>query len=359
MSSERLRVVALAYQGFGNLGDEAILGGIEAILADTAVDVVTVCGGNRAPIAAFPHARRIVSRRLWPTPSSVLAIARARAVVVAGGGLLHDHWALVIPRYFAWTLLARLLRKRVIWVGVGVGPLHRRLFRGLAAVTLRLSKLVLVRDRASEATVYRIGGRVDGVIPDPALFLPVPPPGPGKDLAVVVRPPLNPDCAQTDRLRDALAGLIAEVASGGRRAAVLTFAGLRDREFATSVVEAARDRGAVDTTMEELAPDPALGLRRLAASEAVVTVRLHGMLLAAVAGRPFVVVGYDDKISAVAAELDAADLVVPLELADTATLLGALARAEEPGTRKRVEARVEVLRARRIEIAARLVGAVA
>ena len=353
------RLVALAFQGFGNLGDEAILAGIEAILADTPLDVVAVCGGNRAPIAAFPHARRIVSRRLWPTPGGVLAIARARALVVAGGGLLHDHWALVIPRYLAWTLLARLLRKRVIWVGVGVGPLHRRLFRGLASVTLRLSKLVLVRDRASEAMVRRIGGRVDGVIPDPALFLSAPPSEPGEGLAVVVRPLLSSDCAQADRLRDALAGLIAEAASRGRQTVVLTFAGPRDTEFATAVVDSARDKGAVDTTMKELAPDPVLGLRCLAAAEAVVSVRLHGMLLAAVAGRPFVVIGYDDKIAAVAAELDAADLVVPLGLADTATLLGALAHAEEPATRKRVAARVKALRARRAEIAARLVGAVA
>ena len=357
-STKRSRVVALAYQGFGNLGDEAILAGIEAIVADTAIEVVAVCGGNRAPIAAFPNARRIVSRRLWPTPSGVLALARARALIVAGGGLLHDHWALVIPRYLTWTLLARLLRKRVIWVGVGVGPLRRGPFRSLAAFTLRRSKLVLVRDSASEALVRRIGGRVDGVIPDPALFLPAPPSERGEGLAVVVRRPLDPDAAQADRLRDALAGLIAGSASQGRSSVVLTFAGPRDTEFATAVVDSARAMGAVDTTIEELAPDPELALRSLAATEAVVTVRLHGMLLAAVVGRPFAVVGYDEKIAAVAAELDAADLVVPLGLADSATLLAALARAEAPEARKRVAARVEAMQVTRVEIAARLVGAV-
>jgi polysaccharide pyruvyl transferase CsaB len=345
--------VAVGYQGFGNLGDEAILAGIEVLLAPTPIRVVCVLGGDRAAIPAFPTARRIVSRRLLPGPRSIGAVARSRLILVSGGGLLNDHYAPVVPRYLAWACLARLLGKRVVWVGVGVGPLRRRVFRWLAGLALRVSNMVLVRDESSASLARAIGGRVDGVMPDPALFLD-PPAGilPEDRLAVVVRAPTRERSSLTQQLGDALAGLIAR---DPRPATVYTFAGERDRDFARSVVDAAVRLGAARTSYEALGPDPYTGLSRLAAASAVVSVRLHGMLLAAIAGRPVVAVGYDDKVFSLAAELGAASCVVPLAEVTADRLAATLAVAESDPERERVAAHVSALRVRRAEVAATLV----
>lgn len=352
MKAKSWPAVAVGYQGFGNLGDEAILAGMEVLLAQTPVRVVCVLGGNRAPIPAFPLAQRIVGRRLLPGPRSIRAIARSRVVLVSGGGLLNDHYAPVVPRYLAWACLGRLMGKRVVWVGVGVGPLRHRVFRWLAGLALRVSNTVLVRDESSAALALAIGGRVDGVMPDPALFLDPPAATlPGDRLAVVVRAPTRERSSLADQLSEALAGLIA---ADRRPATVYTFAGERDGAFASAIVDTAAKLGAVRTSFEALSADPYAGLCRLAGASAVVSVRLHGMLLAAIAGRPFVAVGYDDKVFSVAAELDATSCVVPLAEVTADRLAATLAVAESDVERQRVAARVSVLRARGAEIAASL-----
>jgi polysaccharide pyruvyl transferase CsaB len=354
LTPRRTRVVALGYQGFGNLGDEAILGGIEELLRHAAVDVATLVGGP-APIAAFPSAGRIVSRRLLPSPRSLRALASSDSVLMTGGGLLHDHFPIVLPRYLAWTLAARLLRCRVVWVGVGVGPLRRRVSRWLAGLILRLSHGVFVRDQASATLVRAIGARVDGVMPDPALFLPPPdsspePPGP-PELAVVVRAPIVNGSAE-DQLHLVLVELLTGAAAAGRQASILTFAGERDRAFATRVATEVGRGGLPRPTIEELLPDHRAGLARIARAGLIVTVRLHGMILAAVAGRPFVAVAYDQKVRGVAIELDAADQVVGLESLTTAALDAAIERAGDGAARLRIGTRLTELRDRRASLSA-------
>src|SRR5690606_4645669 len=126
-----VRAVAVGYQGFGNLGDEAILAGIEELLGGTGIVVSHVVSGP-GPVSAFPAARRVPTRRMRPTLQALRALRRAQLLLISGGGLLNDHWATVVPTYLAWVVLGRLLGLRVAWLGVGVGPLRRRWSRLLA-----------------------------------------------------------------------------------------------------------------------------------------------------------------------------------------------------------------------------------
>jgi polysaccharide pyruvyl transferase WcaK-like protein len=354
-----IRIVTLGYQGFGNLGDEAILAGIEQLLAGTGIEVSAVVGGTRAPIVAFPAARRVASDRSWPTREAIAILRRADALVLAGGGLLHDHWAAVVPRYLAWTLLARLLGRPVVWLGVGVGPFRRRWLRRVAGLTLRLSRLVLVRDLASATVAMAGGGRVDGVIPDPALHLEPPPAAAREGLVVVVRAPIRAEPAVAQRLLDALAGVIVEAAAGGVEASIVTFAGPRDQPFADALAARVATRGQAAPAIEALGPDPLVGLARLGRAEAIVTVRLHGLLLAAIAGTPCAAVVYDDKIRDVAAELGLAEATVPLSELTAASLGAALGRARDRGFRAALAGRLDELRSTREATARRVLDALA
>jgi polysaccharide pyruvyl transferase WcaK-like protein len=227
-------------------------------------------------------------------------------------------------------------------------PLRRRISRALAGLTLRLSNGVLVRDEGSAQLARAIRGRVDGVIPDPALLLTAPDRAATDELAIVVRPPIAGSGSDEDEER-VLVQALADCADSERPTRILTFAGDRDRAFANAIADAVAQRGRPRPQIEELAPVPRAGLDRLARCGVVVSIRLHGMILAAVAGRPFVAIAYDAKVRGVADELNAADLVVEPRSLAAGTLQAALERAVEPTTQRRIALRMTEIRQRRAQ----------
>jgi polysaccharide pyruvyl transferase CsaB len=345
----RIPAVALGYQGFGNVGDEAILGGVERILAGTSLELTAVIGGDRAPIPAAPTAERVLSHRLLPTPSAIRALRRARVLLLAGGGLIHDHWPIVVIRYLAWSLLARMLRRRVVWLGVGVGPLRRRWARAAAWATVRLAHLVTVRDPGSLELVQRIApGTVVEIVPDPAFFLEPPSPRRRAGLALIVREPVPRDRALRRRAWAALAGFAAAWQGGGDAVTVLCME--RDLAVARGVARLI-ERAGRQAQARALPIDPAQAAAELATFEAAVSMRLHGLILCALAGTPCVPIGYDPKVAGTATLLGIGELVAPLRELEAADVARRLAVAVHPETRERVRACLETLAAQRSAVA--------
>ncbi|MGQ0608109.1 MAG: polysaccharide pyruvyl transferase family protein [Chloroflexota bacterium] len=351
-----LRIATVGFQGFENIGDEAILTGIEAAFGSTELMVTTVFSGPRPEgISAFPAARRVVSWRHLPGPSAVRILRRCDLLILAGGGIFNDHWTAVIPRYLAWVLAARLAGARVAWVGVGVGPIRRGWLRWLARLAARASTLVLVRDRSS-AELLGSPQRV-GVIPDPSLFNPPPASSrQGTELGIIVRAPTSTDANRRNELVEALATAAAAAVNRGVHPVILTMAGEADRAFADAVAHALGrdDRG--DVHREHLGPTPAAALHRLAGFSGLIAVRLHGLLLGALAGVPTVPIAYDDKVRVAADRLGLGDLVVPLAGVQAADLLDRLDAAASDERRAAVRARVEALRAEGDGLAAALMA---
>lgn len=345
---------ALGYQGFGNLGDEAILTGIEAILDQSGLTIdALVCGPRPDAVVGFLRARRLPSPRLLPTWSAIRALRSSRGLVLAGGGLLHDHWPTVIPRYVAWILLARLLRRRVVWIGVGVGPIRRRTHRFLARFACRLAALALVRDSTSAALLGGERRRVR-VIPDPALFNPPPPPVASDSdpaLAIIVRAPVPADGDRAPHLAATLVEVAEAAFARGWRPTFMTMAGDADRDFTTRLLAVAAERG-VSAEMRSLGPTPRAAVTTLAACRGVVTVRLHGLLLAAVAGVPAVAVAYDAKVNAAARQLGLGDLVVDLASLTTDDIMSRLELAGEPARRVKLAAEIDRVRSQLPDVAA-------
>lgn len=303
MSGTRpLRAAIVGFHGFGNLGDEAILLGMEELLAPLAIEVRWIFGGSRlASSPAFPHATRLRPPRLLPGPAAIRTLYRADVLILGGGGLFHDHWPAVVPRYLAWVAAARLARSRVVWLGVGVGPIRRAAWRWMTRVAAGLSILALVRDAASA----RLLGSRALVMPDPALFL-APPVATGASdgLGIIVRPPISEDAAARKRVEDA----IELVATAGRAAGLgpilLLMAPSVDVQFAAAL------GSRLNAPVETLEGDPRRALERLAAFEATASVRLHGLLLSALAGVPCLPIAYDAKVTEAAARLGLADVVI-------------------------------------------------
>ncbi|MGH2444601.1 MAG: polysaccharide pyruvyl transferase family protein [Candidatus Limnocylindria bacterium] len=341
-----IRVATVGFQGFGNLGDEAILTGIEALLARPGVHVTTVFSGPQPDtIAAFPSARRIVEPRHLPGLRALRALRRVDLLVLAGGGLFNDHWTGVVPRYAAWVLAARLTGARVAWVGVGVGPIRRGWMRWLARLAARASHVVLVRD-AESVTILGSAGRAR-LIPDPSVFNLPPAEVPRAGLALIVRAPVQEDAPLAARL---LAGLSAAIADAGSDAVVLTMAGEADRQFSDALRRALEQRGVPGVEFDSLGPTPQLALARLSELSALITVRLHGLLLAALAGVPTVPIAYDAKVRVAAERLGIGELVVPLDAASGPLLLEKLEAARSDDCQVTVRERLNAMRAEADEV---------
>lgn len=364
MTSPRTRLIRAAtvgYQGFGNLGDEAILSGIEACLRNTPVRITTVFCGMRAPVPAAPEARRIVSRRLLPGIAALRELRRSDLLLLSGGGLINDHWPQVIPRYLLWSLAARIAGCRVIWVAVGVGPIRRGFFAWLATRLAARASLLTVRDEASAAWLrHALPLRPIHVVPDPALLLdPAAPAEPvQRNVAVVVRPPTKATERHTQTMLDALAGCMHALVETGSQPVIVTFGGAPDRTFARVLADKVVAMGSnVNPEIVELAPDPQAALRFFQQAEAVITVRLHGLILASVQCRPWVAISYDDKVREVAAELGARDLAVPIEEVTEERLMTALRGAKKSARQHSIRTRVAELRTRGTELSELIVQA--
>ena len=355
------RVAVVGFQGFGNVGDEAILMGIE-VLIGARLRVATVFAGDRELVIGFPEAARVRTARHLPTIAAWRALRRVDALVISGGGLINDYWPAVIPRYVAWCLVGRLAGCRVVWIGAGVGPIRRRLWRWLAGLGFLASRVVLVRDQASESWVRRCyPGTTVRVIADPAFFLPVVPTADGEPcgVAIVARGPTPVDAALTDDLVRSLAKVATTTQARGERVELISMHPGEDRAFVSSIQRAISESGGTALQVTWLPPDPADALALFGTFYRLLTVRLHGLILGALAGVPSVAIGYDQKVIQAANLLRLGDVSVAVDGATASVLQDALDRvAGDPSRRQHLRDAVRAIRSTQASVEALVVGAV-
>ena len=324
------RLVAVGFQGFGNVGDEAILCGLEVLLHGAATFDVIVAG-TVARVWAAPRARRIHPWKLMPTPAAIRLIRRNDGLVISGGGLVNDYWPLVIPRYLAWVLAARLTGRPVVWAGVGVGPVRRLPWRVLAGIALGLSTSVIVRDEASELAAHGLLPAARVVMgADPAFALEAPSPADRSGVAFIIRSPAPGDEPQEERLVRALASAVTALHARGVPVDILTMHPSEDGAISAALRSALSDKVRETVSLAPLPANPAAAVAALGAYEVLVSTRLHGLILGAVAGVPSVAVVYDPKVGAAAELLGLADVAIPLGEVATARVLEAVATLGDP-----------------------------
>ncbi len=137
----------------GNRGDIASRYGILNTLqrGGTPLSAVFACRAAHLPQAlqrsVLPYG---AIYNLWPRWQGIRALRRASAVIWTGGLDLQDDSSL-LKLVHTWLVFVsyRLLGLKILVALQGAGPLTTPLGRWLAARILRLTKLVLVRDRGS------------------------------------------------------------------------------------------------------------------------------------------------------------------------------------------------------------------
>ncbi|WP_022798137.1 polysaccharide pyruvyl transferase CsaB [Thermus islandicus] len=274
-------VVGVAgYYGFRNAGDEAILEAIVRELKARGHEVLALSGDPRR--TREEHGIR-AGHRLNP-----LALLGADLWLLGGGGLLQDATSSLSLLYYLSVLrLARLFRKRVVVFNQSLGPLspwgERRVQRALKGVP------VILRDQDSLEYARRLG------IPaalgaDPALLLTPPPVKREEDLVLVI-PRAGVGRAAVETLYVTANHLFHE----GKQVLIL----LLQPGYDEAVLEDLPHHRVEKTS------DPRRVLYLAAQAGYVISMRLHGLILAAAAGTPFAALSYDPKVAAFAKETGA------------------------------------------------------
>jgi polysaccharide pyruvyl transferase CsaB len=300
---ERSRVFLVGYYGFDNLGDEAIRAAIEQGARRYGVDIVRYATRGR------PGDQRAVPVRGLGAWRYVRAIGEANRVVLGGGGILKDEGLWLPVELFLTALMARILRRPVALLAVGVGPFYRRVGRALVAATARLATVRTVRDADSAAALGRLGVRGVEVGGDPVFTL-SPPLGrdqgaPGRRAVVSIRPWFlgrSPDLeARRAGLRRAVGEGIEGLLTAGWQVDLVPLYWPRDRDEAATLVQECGLAGRVGVVDRGL--DWAALLEIVGTADLVVAMRYHAVAAAALAGRPVVALSYEPKVAALAADL--------------------------------------------------------
>ena len=314
------RVVVSGYYGFGNAGDELILSTLCHALRGHELTVLSADPAR----TRREHGVGAVPRK---APAAILrSLARADLLVSGGGGLLQDATgALTVPYYLSVIAAALALRRPVMVYAQGIGPLRSAWSRRLLAA-LRGAAVVTVRDAESADLLRRAGVRGIHVTADAALALPrprVPSRVPDELAALGVRPG-EPVLAVAPRsVGDP--GVIRRIA-----AAVDLVADQLNARVALVAMQVPEDARACAQVRQALR-SPALVLAQplppgrypevFAGFRAVLGMRLHALILAALARVPTVGLSYDPKVDAFLRSMDRPDVslglsAVPEAIAD-------------------------------------------
>jgi len=325
-----LRYLVSGYYGEGNAGDEAILAGIlQEVGRHDPEAYFTVLSFNPADTRRR-HFRPGLEIEALSTslrsPAYLLRTMRAADLLISGGGsflheadfeafgrsfLLREGKLRPVPYFLSIVLMARSVGLPVMWYSQGLGPLHTQAGRRLVAFAGSVSQVVAWRDPESARLAYDLGmdPPIQLVVPDPAYALTPTPPDTAATLlaeiglspesayvAVSPRPWLG-RTAYLERLGDAL-----EKTTTSLGLAVLLVPLHETLDPPACEALAARPAFAGRAHILPSGAPPAVLASIMGTAQAVVTMRLHGGILAATAGAPAVTIDYDPKTRAFAAQ---------------------------------------------------------
>lgn len=295
------KVVLSGYYGFGNAGDEAVLGSVcKSIKENVPGAQVTVL--SKDPVATEATYDCHAAGRF--NPFAVLnAIRRCDILVSGGGSLLQDRTSTRSLLYYLLVIrLAELFGKKVILYANGIGPVDKEKNGERVRRTLEKTDMITLRDPDSAETLRKMGlGREDLFVgADPALLINAYSAERGREILrgsgvpdgpfviVSVRP-----WKDSDGFSEELAKVCDEIVSTHKRNIVfMAMQPGADDAAAESVIEhmtkkAYRVSG--DYGAEDL-------MAVIGNADAVLSMRLHSLVFAANMEIPSVGLVYDPKV---------------------------------------------------------------
>ncbi len=341
-----MRVLVSAWIGSTNLGDELIFRSLVSRLHErgvrpTAISIDPARTRQDHEIEAVNHV---------DLPGIWREVRQADRLIFGGGGLLQDetgHWNL--PYQLSRLWLARLAQTPFGLYGVGAGALRTAAGRVLVRHSLAAAVAASVRDAGSAEVLHRLGVRDATVAADAALALPSPDTLASDRLVVCLRPPLGrsrllpASISSRNGVGPELVGAMASaldaaVEATGLRPHFVALQTDRDHRLHLAVAERMQSASTLATPTLDTVFD------EVASGRAVVAMRYHGGIAAAVARRPVVLLPYSPKVRHLADDLRTGVETVPEDPTSWNLIASAIQRTmSDPGD---LDARLDRLRRR-------------
>lgn len=324
-----MKVAALGYYGFSNLGDEAVLAGIRRALASEAktkdAELLVLSNDPAATQRLHPG---VQAANRWKWREAISALRGTDLFILGGGSLLQDATsARSIIWYALMAVLARRQSRRVLWWGQGIGPLNSGISRTLVCAIANQADALTVRDESSEKLLKDIGAKGSTtVVADPAFALE----------PQTTAPITRPSC--TFALRrwkdDRLGQILGEgdvAAWAGADPLMIPMHLPEDDEYMRAILGESFPR----FDWRESGATVAETLGRFSQSQLVVAMRLHALIFAARCAVPFVAISYDPKVDALAKSAGQEDALLSVNNLSRDALIGAVNRVRETAATRR------------------------
>ena len=351
------RVLMLGGVGCGNVGNDASFETVAALIRDAVPDarivLVTPFPERAREVTSCPvvpmrqdlrQLRERSSRRSLPgrvmlaearrLTRAVGLIRSSRLLLVPGTGILDDFverpWH--TPYALAsWTLLARLLRRPVAYMGIGAGPIHDPVSRRLMVWSARHATYVSYRDEASRAYMAALDVDVSRspVIPDVVFAREIPQPSPvrpaGRPLRVGIGVMAyagwsDSESGVYERYIRTLATVVRSVLSRGDEVVFLTGQPV-DELAVRDVLNASRTAESTTVSIPQVRDFDAL-VRAIGGTDLVVATRYHNVVAALMSDRPVIALSYAAKHGELLRAAGIEESVRAVEDADPAWILG-------------------------------------
>jgi polysaccharide pyruvyl transferase CsaB len=363
------------YFGYGNLGDEAILTGMLIGLKRQDPSLhFSVVGGDAQRL----REQHGVDGIGWEDIEGIVAgIRRADIVLLGGGGLFNDYWPAQagrllsagdegLPRYAGVPLLAALLNKPSMIFAAGVGPIQGEEGLSMTRTAFELADAWTVRGSGSLDWLEKAGIRIppilasDAVSVDPAVMLQ--PAGRsasqpifqqiglsrGEEYIAVVLRPWAFGIRQSAWEGHVASALDQVLDTTGLSAVFLPMQARAGDPYADDTVVARHIRSAMKQAERTFLCGPIAELQvarsMLASSRAVLAMRMHGALLAAIEGVPVVALTYDPKVESMMTESGLQAFCLAPDRWTSNQVAGALDQALRDGLPPETSNRLEALR---------------
>lgn len=150
------RVLISGYYGFANAGDEAMLSAIIASLKDIKSDIeIVVISGNPEVTAKAYNIKAIPRFSFWQI---LKQLCKADLLISGGGSLLQDITSeRSLYYYLSIIQMAKILGKKVMLYGQGIGPLQGSLAKKITALVCNQADCITVRDEGSALELKALG----------------------------------------------------------------------------------------------------------------------------------------------------------------------------------------------------------
>ncbi|MBI2453621.1 polysaccharide pyruvyl transferase family protein [Candidatus Peregrinibacteria bacterium] len=292
-----MRVVVCGNYGVGNIGDEAILEGLKNVLNKTySKAYITVLGkGMHFPLGIRSLIRSVFQWKLWHKPYK--AIRECDLFILGGGGLLTDAEGFFVPFFWAFHAFTALSsKKKVLCLGQSVGPLTT-INAWMAKKLFQKASFVTVRDKASLELLKKWGIPAH-MFSDFAFaidYVPVKKRELNKHVIIIGREFKNINDGAYNILVRFLKWLSEDLTY---KIAFIPFQNeqVNDKEFLNKILILAPELTSRIEVLDYSNVDTRKAIDELAKADAILSIRLHGGILASIAGTPFLPLYYMNKV---------------------------------------------------------------